>query len=123
MNIDYKNKPMLFSKDEIPKIKEELDSEIPKIIEEFNMYVKTSNPIDIKYKIEESTKGFSCSGDLYLGEQHIRHYRDIDLLIYDLYNIELSILLKEMNKCLNNKNEIDEIVQNIENENDEEMVE
>lgn len=95
--MNYKNKPILFSKIEIPRIKAELEEEIPKIIEEFNMFFNCNEPINIKYDFEEHEKGYSCSGDLYFGDQKIRHYEEIDLLVYDLNKKELDLIIKQGN--------------------------
>jgi hypothetical protein len=99
----YKNKPLIFDKKDIPKIKKELDEEIPKITEEFNNFFKCKEPIKIKYNIEKYERGYSCSGDLYFGDRLIKHYKEIDLLVYDLDRMELDAMLKNMD--FNNKDE------------------
>lgn len=105
--MNYKNKPILFAKSDIPKIRAELEDEIPKIIEEFKIYFNCKEPIKIKYNFEEHLKGYSCSGDLYFGDRLIKHYEEIDLLVYDLNKMEFNEILKDMNFCEEEENEQD----------------
>ena len=94
--MNYKNKPILFAKTEISRIQRELEEEIPQIIKEFNLFFKCKEPISIKYNFEEYEKGYSCSGDLYFGNKLIKHYDLIDCLIYDLNEMALNSILKDM---------------------------
>lgn len=95
--MNYKNKPLLFAKTDIPRIEAELKKEIPKILEEFNMYFKCKEPLKIEYNFDEHIKGYTCSGDLYFGDKLIKHYDEFDLLVYDLYRMELDKDLEIIN--------------------------
>ncbi len=88
----YSNINLLIAKKDIPKIKKQLDEQIPEIINEFNLYYKTSEEIKIKYNFVEYQKGFECQGQLYFGNKLIKTYEHIDLLFLDIHNMILNIL-------------------------------
>lgn len=101
--MEYRNIPILFSKEEIPQIQEIVETKAKEAKKEFSQYVRANEEIDIKYEIKECIKGYYCIGQLYYGNEIVRNYDNIDELFLELDSLELSILLKQMN---NNKQEI-----------------
>lgn len=100
------NIPIVFAKKDIPKIKEYLDKEIEKSLKEFKLYFNTKKEVNIKYEFQEVLRGYICVGDLYFGEEKVRHYDQIDEVFMDLNHMEMNIYLKNINK--NNKQETEE---------------
>ncbi|MDO5555119.1 MAG: hypothetical protein Q4G09_00250 [Clostridia bacterium] len=120
----YKNKPLTFSKDDIPSIEEELKNEIPEIIKEFNNYYNTKEQISVKYHIEEQPKGYSLSGELYFGDKLIKHYEVFDLLVLDLNNMELNLLIDKHTEGEKNiQTQLLEVIKLFMRENDQKALE
>lgn len=101
--MEYRNIPILFSKDEIPQIEKIVETKVKEAKKEFSQYIKANEEINIKYEIKECVKGYYCTGQLYYGNDMVRNYDNIDELFFDLNSLELNILLKQMN---NNKQEV-----------------
>lgn len=109
----HTNIPIIFSKKEIPTIRKEVEKNIKYGLQELKQYINTKEKIDIKYDIQEVQKGYICTGDLYFGNNLIKHYDYIDELFLDLYHMELEILLENRNKSQRD----DVIEDSIDNEN------
>lgn len=94
----HDNIPIIFSKQEIPTIRQTVEMNIDYELKELKKYINAKEEIKIKYDIQEVRKGYICTGDLYFGNDIVKHYDHIDELFLDLNNMELGILAEEMNK-------------------------
>lgn len=95
--MEYRNIPILFTKEEITQIREIVKTKIKEAKKDFCHYVRANEEIDIKYEIKECIKGYYCTGQLYYDNKIVRNYDNIDELFSDLNSLELNILLKQMN--------------------------
>lgn len=96
--MEYRNIPILFSKEEIPQIQKNVKTKIEETKKELQLYIRTNKEIDIKYEIKEALNGYYCVGQLYYDNEMVRNYNNIDELFFDLDSLELNILLKQMNE-------------------------
>lgn len=69
------------------------------VLQELSCYVRSSSEIGIEIKPVLHTFGiWSVEADLTFNGEIVRHYDAYDLLVLDLYHIELSIIAKGLNR-------------------------